>query len=167
MKKIYSSHYVKLYKENFVYKKKKFNNFHRVIFNNAAMVILEYKNKILITEQYRRGLKKVTFGFPGGHIKKNEKPINSAKRELLEETGLRGESWKFLFSYINSGTYNCGYEYIYKAKLANKVSDIKLSNELESCHWISKKKLIKKIKAERFLPSGIIAASLYYIALNN
>ena len=49
MKKIYSNPFVKVFSEDFKYKNKIYKNFHRVIFKNAAVVILEHKNKILIT----------------------------------------------------------------------------------------------------------------------
>ena len=42
MKQIYNSKYVKLYKENFILNGK-IKNYHKVIFKNAAMVILENK----------------------------------------------------------------------------------------------------------------------------
>ena len=64
MKKVYDSQYVKVYLENFKYKNKKIKKFHKVVFNSFAMVILENsKNEILITKEYRRGLKKIIFGF--------------------------------------------------------------------------------------------------------
>ena len=79
MRKKYINKYVKVFTENFSYKGKKYKDFHKVIFKNAAMVIIKRKNKILITNQYRRGIKNVSFGFPGGHIKRGETPINAAK----------------------------------------------------------------------------------------
>ena len=88
MKKIYSNPFVKVFSEDFKYKNKIYKNFHRVIFKNAAVVILEHKNKILITHEYRRGVDKVIFGFPGGHIKRNEKPIIAAKENCLKKQAI-------------------------------------------------------------------------------
>ena len=36
------------------------------------MVVCEYNNKILILKEYRIGLKKFSWGLPGGFINKNE-----------------------------------------------------------------------------------------------
>ena len=35
---------------------------------------------------------------PGGHLEPHEKPLDGAKRELLEETGLKGKNFKYLGS---------------------------------------------------------------------
>ena len=164
MKKVYDSEYVKVYLENFTYKDKKINNFHKVVFNNFSMVILENSNnEILITREYRRGLKKVIFGFPGGHIDKKETPLKAAKRELLEETNYTGKKWKLLFSFINSGTYNCGYGNIFVAKLNKSLIKINKSSEIENMQWISLSKLKKLLSSKNTLPAGLIAAGLYYL----
>jgi ADP-ribose pyrophosphatase len=163
MKKVYNSPYVKVFLEDFVFKKKKYKNFHKVIFNDAAIVILEHKNKILITKEYRRGIKKVIFGFPGGHIDKNEKPIQTVKRELFEETGCTGKNWKLILTYKNSATYDCGTEYIYIAKLKQINKSKKISDEVQSFDWITIKKLNTLIYGKNYLPAGLIAAVLFYI----
>lgn len=164
MKLIYDNEYVKVFKEDFELNKKKIKNYHKVIFKNAAMVILQNnKGQVLLINEYRRALKKKIYGFPGGHIEKGEKPLMAAKRELFEETGYLGKSWKHLFSYINSGTYDCGSEYIFIAKLKDN-QKLKLNlNERKNLSWVSKKKLKKIFIKKRKLPAGLIAATLYYL----
>ena len=67
--------YIKVYKENFSNRYLKKKNFHKIILQDSAMVILKNKkNEILFLNEYRRGIKKKSLGFPGGHIEKNEKP---------------------------------------------------------------------------------------------
>lgn len=163
MKKIYSSSFVKLYSEDFKYKKKFYKNFHKIILNNAAVVILKNKNKVLLIFEYRRGVKKILPGLPGGHIKKNEKPIKAAKRELFEELNLKGKNWKLLFSYVNSTTYNCGYEYVFTADLNSDLKFLDKSNEIENFKWVTKRELKKIVTSQSNLSSGFIASTLFYL----
>lgn len=46
--------------------------------------------KIILVEQYRHAIGEVMLEIPGGTIDANESPILAAARELLEETGFRG-----------------------------------------------------------------------------
>jgi len=48
----------------------------------------EGKSKVLITQQYRHGIQNVIYGLPTGFTEKSDSsPMESARRELLEETG--------------------------------------------------------------------------------
>lgn len=42
---------------------------------------------LLLVREYKQGIDGVFLEFPAGTLEKNEKPIDTAKRELLEETG--------------------------------------------------------------------------------
>lgn len=169
MKEVYCSDYVKVYTENFKYKNIIRKKFHKIVFNNAATVILENnKKEVLLIKEYRRAMNKEIYGFPGGHINLKENPLNAAKRELIEETGYKGKNWKKLLSYINSGTYNCGYEHIYVAKIisTNKkkiISEIRKQNQ----KWVSKTKLKDIFYNTKNYPAGLIATVFYYLSYKN
>ena len=163
MKTAYKSLYLQVYLENFKIKKRKISNFHKIIMNNATMVVLENKdNKVLIINEYRRAFKKVVFGFPGGHIEKNEKPLTAIKRELKEECGYEGKNWKLLFSYTRSGSYGCGKEFVYTAMLKGEIKKFIKSKEIDSLRWISKKELLNLI-LKRKSTAGIISTVFYFL----
>ena len=153
--------FIKVYKKHIYNKFIKKNDFHKIILQNAVMVILKNnKNKILFLNEYRPGLNKQTFGFPGGHIEKNETPLRSAKRELAEETGYIAKNWKILFTSTRHGSYNCGDDFIFTAELKKK--NIKLRKELIKEKWLSVNEIHKLIKKNKFKTLGIIASILFY-----
>ena len=55
---------------------------------------LTKENKVLLVKQYRHGIGKTLLELPSGTIEGNENPVETAKRELLEETGYTGDSFK-------------------------------------------------------------------------
>lgn len=53
----------------------------------ANVIALTPDKKVVLVKQYRRGTDQYTLEIPGGCIEKGEQPIESAIRELREETG--------------------------------------------------------------------------------
>jgi len=79
-----------------------------VHFKNIAVGILAVEDdSIYLIGQYRYTLNQYSWEIPEGGCPEGEDPLDAAKRELAEETGLRAESWEKL------GT----------AHLSNSVSD--------------------------------------------
>jgi len=54
----------------------------------ADAIIVNDKGQVLLIEQYRYPIKSFQIGIPGGAMDENEKPEESLKREVKEETGL-------------------------------------------------------------------------------
>ncbi|WP_312095690.1 RNA deprotection pyrophosphohydrolase [Niallia sp.] len=63
-----------------------------------VLVICQYKNQWLLTAHKQRGLE-----FPGGKSEKNETIIQTAHREVMEETGGVIESLQWIAAYQVSG----------------------------------------------------------------
>ena len=67
----------------------------KVHFKNLAvgvMVLDEFENTYLVG-QYRFALKAYSWEIPEGGVKLGEDSLDGAKRELLEETGLKATNW--------------------------------------------------------------------------
>ena len=163
---VYSySPYIKIYRENFKNKYQSIKNFHNIEIPNATSVILENnKDQILLLNEYRRGLKKKTLGLPGGQIDSNEKPISTIKRELLEETGYHGKSWKLLLEYTIHGAYKVGKDYVFTAKLDKRSNNV--SENIQKI-WVNKNKLYQLLNNKKIETAGTIAALSYYLLFNN
>jgi len=92
-----------------------------VHFKNFAIgiIAIDTDDQIFMVGQYRFSLKQYSWELPEGGGPLNEDPLDSAKRELLEETGLVAKNWKELL----------------RMHLSNSVSDelgiLYLANEFE------------------------------------
>ena len=67
-----------------------------VHFKNFAIgiIAIDTDDQIFMVGQYRFPLKEYSWELPEGGGPLNEVPLDSAKRELLEETGLVAKNWK-------------------------------------------------------------------------
>jgi 8-oxo-dGTP pyrophosphatase MutT (NUDIX family) len=155
--------FITVYKENFKNKYQSRKNFHKIKLQDAVMVLLENeKGQILFLNEYRRGINKKTIGLPGGHVEVSEKPIHTIKRELLEETGYLAKEWKLLFKYTRNGTYHCGNDFIFIAKLSKK-SSYKKKHENLPKKWIDRKKMLSMLKNNKFETAGMMATVALFL----
>lgn len=56
----------------------------------VCVVAITTNNKVVLVEQFRPGPEKYLLELPGGNVETNENPLEAIIRELLEETGYRG-----------------------------------------------------------------------------
>jgi ADP-ribose pyrophosphatase len=75
-----------------------------IIKHPGAVAILPITNdgKIVMVEQYRKALERTLVEIPAGKLEKGEDPIDSARRELEEETGYVCENLDWLISFYTS-----------------------------------------------------------------
>ena len=153
----YSDKYCKI--ENF---KADFGSFHKdyllVHYSKKASIVLVKNNKILMTKQYRLLINKLSLEVPGGALEKKEKPSQAAKRECLEETGIKCKNLKPLVQYFTALEYIKNYNYIF---FTNKF-DIK--NIKPNCVWVPLKNCLKMIKNKKIHDSLSIISILYYLS---
>jgi ADP-ribose pyrophosphatase len=64
----------------------------------GAVVVLAFLNNgnLLFERQYRYPLRRVFLELPAGKIDSGEKTLETAQRELLEETGYKAKKWQHL-----------------------------------------------------------------------
>ena len=60
---------------------------------DSVIVVVEQKNKLLILQRFKDDeWMPLHWAYAGGHVQKKETPYYTAKRELLEETGLKAKN---------------------------------------------------------------------------
>lgn len=80
------------------------------------VIAITSQKEILLVEQYRYGTEEPTLEIPGGMVDDGEDPLGGAKRELLEETGYRSESWSSLGKVSSNPAIMNNYTHMYLAE---------------------------------------------------
>jgi ADP-ribose pyrophosphatase len=63
---------------------------------SAVVLPMDADGSVLLVSQFRAPVNQMVWELPAGRIDPGEKPVQAARRELLEETGLRAARWKRL-----------------------------------------------------------------------
>jgi len=72
---------------------------------SAVMMAVDDKKRVLLVRQYRLPAGKELWELPAGRLDPGEKPLQAARRELIEETGYRARTWQKLASFWASPGY--------------------------------------------------------------
>ena len=134
----------------------------------VAVLAIDKEGGIVLVKQYRHPVKDTTIDLPGGCIEKGERPIDAAKRELAEETGmLSGNIKKLVTYYPDSGRTDC-VKHIYLAKKLKKDTGKnypKDKNESISLLRMPLTKLLRRMKEGKIKEATLFVGITAY--LNN
>ena len=80
-------------------------------------------NKVLLERQYKHALCAISIALPTGSLEEGETPLETGKRELLEETGYHASEWEFVGSFFVDGNKGCGRAHFFIARGLEKITD--------------------------------------------
>lgn len=93
----------------------------------VVIAFVTEEKKVLLIRQYRHN-----HGFilelPAGAMNDSETPIQAAKRELLEETGIKAKNWQLISTHHN-GVHQLGENYFFIAQGQISKSALSLDND--------------------------------------
>ena len=101
------------------------------------VMALTEDEQVILVEQYRYGIEAPTLELAGGVCDAGEAPLETAKRELLEETGYATDHWVSLGKVSSNPAMQDNYTHSYLATRCIKVSEQKLDgNERIHVHLL-------------------------------
>ena len=93
-KTVYKNKWFQIIDNHYIESKK--NYFTIKIPDSSVILPISINKEFIIIKQYRETLDDFSLELPAGFIEKNENPIDTAKRELLEETGYTSNNFNYL-----------------------------------------------------------------------
>lgn len=122
---------------------------------NTVEIIATKENKILLSKQ-SQPTKKNFYSLFGGRANENEKPLITAKRELLEESGLASNDWELIktFSPIHKIDWKI---YTFVARDCEKTAEQKLDAgekiEVVECNF---DEFIKIVESDKYWGNELV-----------
>ena len=104
-----------------------------------VMVVTENEvGELLILEGYKHGLGRSSWQVVGGYIESGEEPLETAKRELLEEAGCVSDDWTHLGTFVVDANRRISWAHIFMARHAYPTTRAE-SDDLESVQlrWVT------------------------------
>lgn len=98
--------------------------FHQVDQQDFIVVFAETGDgRALMLRQYKHGARRVSLTFPAGAMNPGEDPLETAQRELLEETGYVSGDWVAFGGYAMQGNQRGCVAHLFHARECRKVAE--------------------------------------------
>ena len=131
---------------------------------SAVMMAVDDKKRILLVRQFRLPAEKYLWELPAGSVDPGEKPLQTAKRELGEETGYKARRWQKLASFFVSPGYVQEKMTIYLATGLTAGVATPMDDERIETRWFTAKEVAAMIDSGKIDDAKTIAGFLMWRA---
>ncbi len=114
---------------------------------SAVMMAVDEKKRILLVRQFRLPAKQYMWELPAGSVDPGEKPLQTARRELAEETGYKAKKWEKLVSFYPSPGFVDERMTIYLATGLTAGTATPMDDEQIEARWFTARELDELIRA--------------------
>ncbi len=157
----YKGNVIKVYTGKGEIEKKEID-YERVVEANAIVVLPIFNDYILLEKQFRPAIMKYIYELPAGHIRKGEKHIDAARREMKEETGYMPKRLKFMFKAYPEPGISTSMQYFYLATEFEKRTRHLDKDEIIKIKKVRLEDALKMIEKKKIIDLKTIAAILFY-----
>ncbi len=104
-----------------------------IISRTPAVIIIPVneKDEIYLVSQYRDSMQEILLETVAGHMEKGDTPLQAAKKELQQETGLTAKTWKQLTTFYVSANMDSVVHVFYATALEEGERDLDYDEEIE------------------------------------
>jgi ADP-ribose pyrophosphatase len=132
---------------------------------SAVMMAVDAKSRVMLVRQYRLPANQLMWEIPAGKTDEGENVLQAAKRELIEETGLRAKKWKKLVSFFPSPGYVEEKMTIFLATELTEGESKPMEDERIETRWFTKKELRDMIASNKIIDGKTMIGFLYWTRL--
>ncbi|CUT17862.1 MULTISPECIES: NUDIX domain-containing protein [Candidatus Ichthyocystis] len=111
---------------------------HRRYFSHPGAVVIAgvMNDQYLFIRQYRCACSQIFWEFPAGKIDPYEEPLEAAKREFVEEGGVKAKKWEFMGCFYPCIGYSSEKMYLYYASELEMVGQDPDDGEFVNCFFL-------------------------------
>ena len=132
---------------------------------SAVMMAVDERRRILLVRQFRLPARQYLWELPAGSIDPGETPLQTAKRELKEETGCRAKSWKKLVTFYPSPGFVAEKMTIYLATGLKEGAATPMDDERIETRWFPAKEVEEMIFGGKILDAKTMTGYFTWKAL--
>lgn len=133
----------------------------------AAVIAINDNDQLCLLKQYRPLFDEWLWELPAGKIDDNEPPLETARRELAEEAGIKANNWQSLGHMISSPGVYSEKVYLYLATGLQHVDSAQEEHEIFEIHWLDMDTVMKMIEDNLLTDAKSVIAILKFACLSD
>jgi ADP-ribose pyrophosphatase len=129
---------------------------------SAVMMPIDEKRRVLLVRQYRLPARRFMWELPAGRIDEGETALQAAKRELVEEAGLRAKKWEKLAEFYPSPGFLAEKMTIYTARDLTQGKATPMEDERIEAKWYTAREIDAMIQSRKIIDAKTQIGFLYW-----
>jgi ADP-ribose pyrophosphatase len=129
---------------------------------SAVMMAVDDRKRILLVRQYRLPARQYLWELPAGRMDPGETPLQAAKRELIEETGMKAKKWTKLVSYYPSPGFLAEKMHLFVATELTAGEAKPMEDERIETRWLASREIEAQIRSGKIIDGKTITGFLMW-----
>ena len=129
----------------------------------VVMIPVLPDGRIIYEKQYRFAVGDYIYELPAGTLEPGEDPLETAKRELIEETGYSAKDWRKLAEFYLAPGYSTEYMHLYVARDLEFVGEDRDEDEDITLVLMTPEEAERAIEENLFKDAKTILGTLMYL----